>query len=43
MTKKHMPDGAYIWYLIFCVVTLGGAYFLKTVIMKAIIDSQERS
>jgi len=39
--RRQLPSGANVWYVIICILTLGGAYFSKIVIMKAIIDSQK--
>jgi hypothetical protein len=42
MVKSHLGDGTLCWYYIICVLTLGAPYFLKIIIMKAIVDSQEK-
>lgn len=40
--RKQLPLGANLWYLLANIVTLGAPYFVKIVIMKALIDAQER-
>lgn len=40
--KSSLPDISEGWYYVLCFITLGAAYFLKIVIMKAIIDSQQK-
>ena len=42
MIKKHLNDGTLAWYYILCIFTFGLPYFTKIIIMKAIVDSQER-
>ena len=41
MTRKQLPSGAMVWYVVFNIFTFGSLYFLKIAIMKAIIDSQK--
>ncbi|MFZ4773425.1 MAG: hypothetical protein ACOYK9_05490 [Chlamydiia bacterium] len=43
MFKKKLPSGARFWYYLYCVLTLGMPYLTKIVIMKAIIDAQEKT
>lgn len=40
-TRKHLPLGGLIWYILINIMSLGIPYFTKLVIMKAIIDSQK--
>lgn len=42
MVRRELPGGSEFWWIILCICTLGGCYFLKLVIMKAIIDAQEK-
>jgi hypothetical protein len=39
MVKNDISDGAMVWYVLLNLVTLGAPYFLKIIIMKAIVDS----
>ncbi|HUC88100.1 MAG TPA: hypothetical protein VMR95_03045 [Candidatus Binatia bacterium] len=40
-TKKYyLDDGTLIWWILLCIATFGGAYFIKLVIMKAIVDAE---
>jgi len=40
-TKRYyLDDGALIWWIFLCIGTLGGAYFIKLIIMKAIVDAE---
>ncbi|GEM_PF-6588793 len=41
--KKQLPSGACFWYYVYCIFSLGLPYLMKIVIMKAIIDVQEKS
>jgi hypothetical protein len=41
-TRKQLPIGAMLWYVVLNIFSLGAPYFLKIIIMKALIDSQER-
>ena len=37
--RTHLPGGAQVWWVIINIVGLGSPYFLKLVIMKAMIDA----
>lgn len=39
VVKRDISPGAAIWYVLLNILTLGAPYFLKIVIMKAIIDA----
>lgn len=43
MIRKQLPSGACFWYYLWCVLTLGTPYLMKILIMKAIIDVQEKA
>jgi hypothetical protein len=36
----NLRPGENFWYHFYCVITLGGAYFLKLIIKKAIMEAR---
>ncbi len=38
MTHYKLSDGEKFWYFVICVLTLGGLYFTKVAVKKAIVE-----
>lgn len=36
-----MTGGEQVWYYLVCIFTMGGLYFIKTAVKKALSESQE--